>query len=138
MPHTVRAALALELAPAPGDPGTAVGILMTNLRLALFILLAGRVRRRASLMRTVLDAAVTLLVAGNTILVGAAFGAYGQAAVPWLVHLPIEWAGLIVLVRAYLSARRPSGPEMGWRSPAAHVVALLSIGAAIETYLTPQ
>lgn len=85
-----------------------------------------------------LDLLVAAVVLGNAALVGVAFGAYGARAVPWLVHLPVEWAALGTALALYLTARRrPVGRQIVVRSAVA-IAVLVAAAAVTETYLTPQ
>ena len=136
--HDIRTALAFRLEPTPGTLDDALGILGTNARVTAALLLAAVAVAGLAPLRPVLDVFVITIVVANAALVGIATGAYGPAALPWLVHLPLEWAALGTAAAEYTRARAgPLRPRHVARS--AGVTALLLILAAVsETYLTPQ
>jgi hypothetical protein len=70
----------------------------------------------------------------NAALVGAALGAHGTTAVPWLVHLPLEWTALALTATHYAGSRK-AGATLG---PVANVAGLLTAAALVESYATPQ
>ena len=133
--HDVRTALAFRFEPRPGTLNEALGILGTNARVTATLLLAAFAVTRAPVVRPALDALVAVVVLTNATVVGVAIGAYGKAALPWLVHLPVEWGALATATAAY--ARSRAGPARV-RESAARTAALLVIAALIEAYLTPQ
>lgn len=81
-------------------------------------------------MRPALHLLVGSVAAGNTILVGAAIGAYPIDAPRWLPHLPLEWAAFAACLAAYASCRIGKA--------AAAVAVLVPLAAVIEVYATPQ
>jgi hypothetical protein len=120
-----RHALQFELAAHRGTPTELVGIFATNLRLVVLLALTAVARRRH---RCIAIALAGVAIA-NALLVGAAAGAYGPAALPYLVHLPLEWA-------AFASALALTTHRDGRRLSLATL--LLLVAALCETYLTPQ
>lgn len=131
----IRTALGFRLEPTPGTLIEALNILGTNARVTATLFLAAVAVTGLPQLRPALDAFVAVLVLGNAALVGVAIGAYGTAALPWLVHLPLEWAALGTAASAYACAR--AGPaRFAVRTPATAL--LLVAAAATETYLTPQ
>jgi hypothetical protein len=162
---TVAVALAVRLAAAEptrgllefpfaglaARPETALGILATNLRLLLATLAAAviiqspwcapRAGHRSPLgLLTVstLDTLVALQTALNTVIVGAALGAYGsRMATAMLPHGPLELAAFALALTQYLRARRHPLAPRRLVVVAAVCVALLVIAAALETYVVP-
>ena len=103
----VRGAFAFRLdAGRPGTWGEAAGYFATNLRVVAAIHLAAWTRARSGPLGPLIDVVVGSTVTINAAVVGAALGAYGVRALPWLVHLPLEWAALGVAVSAYAAGRR--------------------------------
>ena len=136
--HDVRTALAFRLEPRPGTLNEALGILATNARATAALLLTAIAVTGLPPLRPILDAFVTTIVVANAALVGIATGAYGAAAMPWLIHLPLEWTALGTATAAYAAARAgPTSPRALARA-AALTTLLLIAAAATETYLTPQ
>ena len=84
-----------------------------------------------------LDALVALGLAVNAGLVGLALGAYGSALLPWLPHVPLEWAALAIGLAAYLRARRLAPRVRDVASAGALAVVPLVLAAAIEAWATP-
>lgn len=124
--------------PAPGVDH-ALALLARNLPIAAWPILLGATgahrNRKASRAADVL--VLTTLVV-NTAPVGAALGAYGLQLLPYLPHLPIEWAGLALGASAWAIQRRhamtvPEGARIGVR-----VAALLAVAAAVETWGVPH
>lgn len=107
-----------------------------NLRVvaALFLAAVARAHGAPGLL---LDAVVTLTTLGNAGMVGVAIGAYGFPALPWLVHLPLEWAALGVVLSAYGCARQCQLSPRALAMAAVAATALLLGAAATETWATP-
>ena len=136
--HDARAALAFRLEPTPGTLDEAIAILGTNARVTAALLLAAIAVTGLHALCPLLDTFVAAIVGANAALVGVATGAYGAAALPWLIHLPFEWTALGTATATYVAARaRPTGPGALARA-AATTALLLVTAAATETYLTPQ
>ena len=139
----VRRTLAFPFTGLPPRVDTAAAILATNARLLAAVLaavlvaqspwLAGRDARRGPVacgLLAAVDAVLVLAVAANTMLVGAALGAYGTRMVAAILpHGPLELAAFAAALALHLRARR--GPLSGaphphhrgrpasrcWRSP---------------------
>ena len=124
---TLLGALAAVLDPSFGPstrphptltPGLAVAVSLwqSNLRvLAAPFLLAGLRFADTRLGRTAGDVIVAAITAYSTVTVGLALGRWGGTLVPYLPHLPLEWAALSASVaRGCWFASTPlAGP--GWR-----------------------
>lgn len=134
----VRALLAFALTPYPGTPQELVDIATTNTRVVLGIALAAWAPSRAPALRTPADLLVLTIVVANTAFVGSAVGAYAAEAIPWLVHLPVEWAALAIVVGLYATARRRHVSLTAWTAATTAALALVVAGALAETFLTPQ
>jgi hypothetical protein len=144
----VRRALAFPFAGLPAHPGTAAAIFANNARLLAAVFaavliaqspwLGGRDARRgpvgAGLLAAV-DTVLVLAVALNTILVGAAVGAYGTRMIAAVLpHGPLELFAFAVALALHLRARR--GPLGARRilTTAAGCLAVLALAAMLETY----
>jgi hypothetical protein len=136
-PAALRATLAFRLQPEPASIVDAVGILAANAK-AAGVLIAGAALVRGRTSRLIFDVLLTAMLAGNMALVGAALGAYGPDLMPWLVHLPLELAGLAVPAGAYLHARRAGPCPHVLLATTAFAGVLLTVAALVETYLTPH
>jgi len=124
----------------PGDAGSGIGdalaLWMANLRVAGFVLLA-TLAARARRLVTALDLLVAACLTVNLGLVGLALGAYGPRLLPWLAHVPLEWAALAVVLTAYRHARRASPGLLQLARAGATAAALLALAAAVEAWATP-
>ncbi len=137
----VRDALPVRLdgANIPHEPGEVVRIAANNLAVAgsmlLTAALAARMRRTARLVCDVLAASI---VARSAVLVGAVLGSRTTDLVPYLPHLPLEWAAIATASGAWLYARRRplSGRQLAAFTVA--TVALVLAAAVLETYATPR
>ena len=130
--HATRDALHLELAPHAASPAGAAWTIANNA-------LAGGWPALLSLLRVTQAARRVLLcswLAVNAVPVGLAVGAYGAHLMPYLAHLPLEWAALALPLAANLTAT-PPGPRARLLGAGAFF-ALLAAAAAAETYLTPH
>lgn len=136
--HAARGLLAFALTPHEGSIGQLLGIVETNGRVVVALALAAWGRSRAAGLRLPADLLVGVIVSVNATFVGVAVGAYGARAVPWLVHLPIEWTALAVVVGLHRVARRGSLQTWVCALTTAAALALVGLGALVETYLTPQ
>jgi hypothetical protein len=146
-----RRLLEFPFAGLAARPETALSILATNLRLLLATLAAAvivqspwcapRAGRRSPLgllVVSTLDTLVALQTALNTIVVGAALGAYGaRMATAVLPHGPFELAAFALALTQYLRARQHPLAPRRLVAIAAGCVVLLVIAAALETYVVP-
>lgn len=87
--------------------------------------------------RTVGDVVVAAFALRQTTVVGAAIGAYGPDLLPYLPHLPIEWAGVAVPVGAWLRARALPLSTRQVAGLGVAIAALLTVAAVVETFCTP-
>jgi hypothetical protein len=132
--QATREAFSFKLEPHPGSFSEASEIFATNLRVAATLLLAAVVVAAAPLARPLMDALLVAIILPNTLLVGAALGAYQSPR--WLVHLPLEWAALALALGPY--GRPPSRPDATPLPLAAvRTVLALSAAASFESFLTP-
>lgn len=131
----VRNAFAFRLDIASsGTWNEAVGYFTTNIRVLGAVLLAAWARMRIGVLARVLDIAVVTLVTANVGLVGAAVGAYGVAALPWLTHLPLEWAALATVVRCYVLAGSAKLTALVYGRHGVIGAVALAAAAAAETF----
>lgn len=135
-----EASIDLNLRPhARPNTANVLRLVVANAWMAWPLLVAQLGGARIAWARTLTDVALIGNLALNTILVGAALGRYGPPLVPWLPHLPVEWAALAVAASGWLGAR--SGAIAGGRALASRLVlflALLLTAAALETYAVPH
>ena len=134
----MQSRLAFALTPHGGSVRELVGIAETNARVVLALALAAWARPRLAGLRPPTDVLVGVIVGANALVVGIAAGAYGATALTWLIHLPIEWAALAVVVGLHRAARRQPLPTSHYTLMTAVALALVALGAIVETYLTPQ
>ncbi len=134
----VRGALGFTLAPTPGTTSQVVDIAATNARVVVAIALAAWATIRLQCLRVPCDAVVAFITVANATLVGLALGAHGTAALPWLVHLPLEWTALSVVLGLYGHGRTRhlTAASAVWHAGLA--LTLVALGAGVETYVTPQ
>ena len=146
-----RRLLGFAFTGVPARLETAVSIFAGNARLLAAVFaailvaqspwLAGRDARRGPVMTALVaavDTVLTLAVAVNVALVGAALGAYGnRMAVAMLPHGPLELAAYALALALYLHARR--GPIAARHVLAAGSVCLggLALAALLETFAVP-
>ncbi len=132
-----RDLLGFTLTSRPGSLAEAAGIAGTNARVLTAIVLAAYAASRAGALRPALDGLVGLVVMANAALVGTALGAYGLDGLPWLVHLPLEWAALAKALAVYLTARRRPLHSVRIARVLVVLVAFTAVAALLETYATP-
>jgi hypothetical protein len=114
--------------------------LVANLRvLAAPLVLTTARWHRSRVTRTLGDAIVLADLVVTPFVVGAALGLHGTTLVPFLPHVPIEWAALSTTVAAWLSARRSTSTS--WRTIASYAVVVVVLAAAaaiVETIAVPH
>lgn len=105
---SVRHMLGLALKPdAAPQLGGVLALAAHNIPIASWPLLLGVLgAHRHRYARRVTDGFLLVWIIANTLPVGAALGAYGMAVVPYLPHLPLEWAGLALGASSWLVQRR--------------------------------
>ncbi len=133
---SLRAWFAFEPGVRAGGSAQAIGIWTANLR-PLGLLLLATLALRERRLRPVLDGIVALALGTNVALVGLALGAYGPPLLPWLAHVPLEWAGLAAGLAAFARARdhTPSLPAVA--GAGAVGAGLLALAAVVEVWATP-
>ena len=135
---TMREALRFSLQPSSGSIDEALAITTANARVLGAVLLAALAVRAAPVLKPALDALVGLVVGANAVLVGIAAGTYGARALPWLIHLPLEWAAVGTALGLYAIARRRPPGHQELAGAGVTIATALATGAAAETYITPQ
>lgn len=136
-PAAVRDVLAFRLEEGQrSGVHEAVTYLTTNARVVAVILVCAWARSRTC-AGPLLDVVVAAIIGANVGLVGIALGAYGFSAVPWLVHLPVEWAALGVASAAYAAGRAHSLSTAEIAGPAGAAALLLAAAAMMEAWATP-
>jgi hypothetical protein len=136
----LAAALREWLAFKPGSTPTgfdqAIAIWLANLRVLGLLLLAALAARERRLTPA-LNAVVAVVLGANVVLVGLALGAYGLPLLPWLAHVPLEWAALAVGLAAYARARDHSPCLPAVAKLGAAGAGLLALAASVEVWATP-
>lgn len=121
-----------------GSAGEILAILTDNLRILIAPFLLAALHWPAGQRTGRLgDLMILALVLANTAPVGLALGRFGSQLLPYLPHLPLEWAALAASSAAWLAARRGNPP----RVLAAYGIAVLilaSPAAVCEVTLTPH
>jgi hypothetical protein len=136
-----REQLAALLQPAPHAPDLVdvVKLAWHNLKICglPLLLVYTRIRPHGWVGWTI-HTAVGANVLVNGIVVGAALGAYGHRIVPYLPHLPIEWAAVALGAGTWFAhTRRPFTQRQGNTLTVALLTAVL-LAAGVELYLTPH
>jgi len=124
--------------PAP-DLGHMITLAAHNLPIAGWPLLLGVVRAHGHQVgRQLADCVLLACIGVNVLPVGAAFGAYGTALLPYVPQLPLEWAGLAFGASGWLVQRhRPLGCPQGLMMLVLTASVLLA-AAAVETFAVPH
>ena len=112
-------------------------IVATNARLAIILLAGAALVARARAWRPMLDAAIGALLVVNVGTVGVAIAVHGAAIAPWLVHLPLEWAGFAIATAAYGQARSAPLCWSQLQRYALAAAAALTLAATVESFLVP-
>jgi hypothetical protein len=138
----VRQLLGAHLTPhntPPPNLSHILGLAAHNIPIAAWPLLLGVLGAdRHRLTRQLADTLVVACLLANTLIVGAALGAYGRPLVPYLPQLPLEWAGLALGASSWLIQRERelTGRErLLWLAVTAGV---LVCAAALETVAVPH
>jgi uncharacterized membrane protein SpoIIM required for sporulation len=133
------ASVRLDGANIPHTPGEVLRILLHNLFVVAVPIAVGAARRSfGRLGRTVCDVFVVTILARSALLVGAVLGANGGALLPYLVHLPFEWAALGVGAGAWLLSLRRPLTALDEFQAVRIALPLLLAAAVLETHATPR
>lgn len=141
-PGLARQLLALKLTAAHNPPptmGLVLSIATNNTLHAIWPLTLGPLgARRNRLTRTLADGAVlaNLLVPG--LLVGGALGGYGLRVLPYLPHVPIEWAGIASGTSGWLIEREQPMRTATRTGALLSSAGLLLCAALVEVLFTPH
>jgi hypothetical protein len=139
---TTRHVLALRLSPAVNPPPSlerVLGLALHNFPIAAWPLLLGAVgAERHALGRRIGDIAVIGWMAANTLPVGAALGAYGTGLLPYLPHLPLEWAGLALGASGWALQRRQPLERAEAVVLLGVLASMLICAASVEVLATPH
>lgn len=89
------------------------------------------------------DVIVGAILAGNALHIGLAIGRWQARLIPYLPHLPLEYAAAVLATSAWLSARQRATrqqPQDTWATClyAAGTTAALIAAALVEVLLTPH
>jgi hypothetical protein len=121
-----RDAFGFTLHGTPGSLHQVLAIVLSNLAsLAVLELMT---------LAPVLAPAAIVIVVLNAATVGAAIAAYGTRALPFLVHLPLEWTALGLALAPHL----PDPTRLTRTRRISEIAISLTLAALAESYLTPQ
>lgn len=131
-------------ASTPGSLTDAAAIFLNNLEVCALLVGATLFQPRGVpgltsgfIPRWMTDIAVALVVGLNLIALGGAIGALGfHALVRVMPHAPLELGGYLVVVLAYLEARRGELDRRDAVRRFALAVGLLACGALVESYVS--
>ena len=122
-----------------GSLADALSILANNLRLLAVPFLLWLLRFADSRAGRILgDLAVGVTVALSTVTVGIALGRWRARLIPYLPHLPLEWAALTVAAATWLLIRTGHAHTHQLLALGSTVAVLLCAAAALETWATPH
>jgi len=94
--------------------------------------------QRHRLGRALADCLVLACIAANVVPVGAAFGAYGVALLPYVPQLPLEWAALALGAGAWMNQRRNGMSAREGLMRLTPIACLLVCAGVIETAAVPH
>jgi hypothetical protein len=144
MAADVRRQLGFGFAGVPATPDAALSIFTANARLLAVVFAAialTQVRwseRAAGLLLALTDTVLALEVALNTIVVGAALGAYGSRMLAaMLPHGPVELTVFAFALAVYVRARRTALPARQIATIGIACLSGLALAAAMETFAAP-
>lgn len=122
-----------------GSVADALSILSNNARLLCVPFLLAGVRFADSRPgRVIGDAAMIVLTAVSAVTVGIALGRWRGRLIPYLPHLPLEWAALTAAGAAWLLVRTGHAPTRQLVALGAVTLVLLCAAAVVETWATPH
>jgi hypothetical protein len=136
--HLLGLALTAQRNPPP-HIGHVLALAAHNIPIAAWPLLLGLIgAHRHRLATHVADGVLLACIILNTLPVGAAFGAYGTAVLPYLPQLPLEWGGLALGASAWLVQRRRALSVPEGLGLFALIAGVLLCAAALETVGVPH
>jgi hypothetical protein len=94
--------------------------------------------QRRRFTRTIADALALTNLLVPALLAGGALAGYGLRALPYLPHVPVEWAGIATGTTGWLIERHTPLTPRERTTWIALTIALLTCAASIETYLVPH
>lgn len=122
-----------------GSLSDALGILANNLRVLAAPFLLWLLRLRDSRVgRTIGDLIMLALAGASAITVGIALGRWRARLIPYLPHLPLEWAALTVATATWLLIRTGGASPRQLLALGSSVAVLVCAAAAVETWTTPH
>jgi hypothetical protein len=131
-----RELLGLPFAAPAREPGEALQAGATNLRYVAAALVAAWAVTSTPCPRLPFDVTLALTFVLNVGVVGVALGAYGTRTLHSLAaHWPPELAAFALAGGAYLAARRGALAGRGLITVAVLALALVALGAVLETYV---
>jgi hypothetical protein len=138
----IRSVLKATLSAQHNPPPTLGHVLVLaahNIPLTAWPLLLGPFGAHHSRFQTHLaDGLLVACITVNTLQVAAALDAYGTAVLPYLPHLPIEWAGLALGASTWLLQRRHALTVPEGLGLLALIAGVLLCAAALETVAVPH
>jgi len=102
------------------------------------LLLAALGLHRERWQRRLGDLLLAATITANSVLVGAALAAGHERLLPYLPHLPIEWAALALAASGWHLASRHRITHRQLTTIAVAFLTLLALAATLETYAVPH
>jgi hypothetical protein len=131
-----RGLLGLRFDEPVREPGAALEVAATNLRLLAACLIAAAAVRLRSQLLPLLDGILAGLLALNAITIGLAAAGYGGRLLASLAaHGPPELAAFALAGGAYLTARAGELSAGGFAAVAAAALGLIAVAAVLETHV---
>jgi hypothetical protein len=136
--HLLGLTLSAERNPPP-ELGHVLALAAHNIPIAswpLLLSLLGAHHYRLSMR--IADGLLLACILANTLLVGAALGAYGIAVLPYVPQLPLEWSGLALGASGWLAGRRTAVTARESFSVFVLIAWVLLCAATVETVAVPH
>jgi hypothetical protein len=141
-PALARQLLALKLSAVHNPPptiGLVLSIALNNTLRSTWPLLLGPLgAQRNRITRMLADGAVLANLLVASLLVGGALGGYGLRVLPYLAHVPVEWAGIAVGASGWLIERQRPTRTSALVGALASLAVLLLCAALLEATLAPH
>lgn len=141
-PALARQLLHLTLSGAANPPPSVAGALSIAANNTLHTVWPLTLRplgaHRHRITRALADCAVAANVCVPALLVGGALAGYGTGVLAFLVHVPVEWAGIALGNSAWVLARRRALRPGERVAVLVGSLLVLCVAAGIETWLTPH
>jgi hypothetical protein len=136
--NVLKATLSAEHNPPP-TAGHVLVLAAHNIPITAWPLLLGPFgAHRSRFQAHVADGLLLAWITVNTLQVGAALDAYGSALLPYLPHLPIEWAGFALGMCGWVAQRREPLSVREGLGLFALIAGVTVCSAVVETVAVPH